>query len=67
MSQVEHATSSYKTPMHHRILANMPVQASWIDSVSGETITIEGMTDASQSRNLAAGRQRGPSSTYGRR
>ena len=45
MSQVEYATSSYKTPMHHRILANMPVQASWVDAVSGETVTIEGMTE----------------------
>jgi hypothetical protein len=31
--------------MHHRILANMPVQASWVDAVSGETVTIEGMTE----------------------
>ena len=45
MAQVEYSTSSYKTPLHHRILAHMPVQASWVDSTSGETIMIEGMTE----------------------
>lgn len=45
MAQVEYSTSSYKTPLHHRILANMPVQASWVDSVSGETVMVEGMTE----------------------
>ena len=45
MAQIEYATSSYKTPLHHRILANMPVLASWIDGESGETINIEGTTE----------------------
>jgi hypothetical protein len=45
MAQVEYATSSYKTPLHHRIIASMPVKASWVDSVSGETINVEGMTE----------------------
>ena len=45
MAQVEYSTSSYKTPLHHRILAHMPVQASWVDSTSGETVMIEGMTE----------------------
>ena len=45
MAQVEYSTSSYKTPMHHRILANMPVQASWVDEASGETIKVEGITE----------------------
>ena len=43
--QVEYSTSSYKTPLHHRILANMPVLASWVDAESGETVSIEGMTE----------------------
>lgn len=42
---VEYSTSSYKTPLHHRILANMPVQVSWVDSASGETVNVEGMTE----------------------
>lgn len=45
MSQIEYATSSYKTPMHHRILAHMPVQASWVDEESGRKIKVEGTTE----------------------
>jgi hypothetical protein len=45
MSQVDYSTESYKTPLHHRILANMPVQASWVDTESGETIRVEGLTE----------------------
>jgi hypothetical protein len=45
MAQIEYATSSYKTPLHHRILANMPVLASWVDGDSGETVNIEGTTE----------------------
>ncbi len=45
MAQIEYATSSYKTPMHHRILANMPVRASWIDQESGEKINVDGTTE----------------------
>ncbi|MEP6945090.1 MAG: hypothetical protein ABJA02_04175 [Acidobacteriota bacterium] len=45
MAHVEYSTSSYKTPLHHRILAHMPVVASWVDAESGETINVEGMTE----------------------
>lgn len=45
MSQVEYATSSYKTPLHHRIIASLPVRASWIDAESGETISVDGTTE----------------------
>jgi hypothetical protein len=45
MAQIEYATSSYRTPLHHRILANMPVIASWVDKESGETIKVEGTTE----------------------
>jgi hypothetical protein len=31
--------------MHHRILANMPVLASWVDQESGKTIKVEGTTE----------------------
>lgn len=43
--QVEYSTSSYRAPLHQRILANMPVQASWVDEESGETIKVEGTTE----------------------
>ena len=45
MAQVDYSTSSYKTPMHHRILANMPVKASWVDEESGKRISVEGVTE----------------------
>src|SRR5580765_1551861 len=45
VSQIEYATSSYKSPLHHRILANMPVKASWIDEESGKRINVLGTTE----------------------
>ena len=45
MAHVEYSTSSYKTPLHHRIIANLPVQASWVDKESGEVIKVQGMTE----------------------
>lgn len=42
---VEYSTSSYKTPLHHRIIASMPVKASWVDSETGETVKVEGLTE----------------------
>jgi hypothetical protein len=43
--QVEYSTASYKTPLHHRITASMPVKASWVDKASGETVNVEGLTE----------------------
>jgi hypothetical protein len=45
MAQLDYSASSYRTPMQHRILANMPVQASWIDSESGKRVEVEGLTE----------------------
>lgn len=45
MADIEYATSSYKTPLHHRIIASMPVEASWVDSESGEKVRVEGLTE----------------------
>src|SRR5919206_496571 len=45
MADLEYATSSYKSPLHHRILASMPVEASWIDAESGEKVNVEGHTE----------------------
>jgi hypothetical protein len=45
MAHVDYSTDSYKTPVHHRILANMPVRASWVDKESGETVHVEGLTE----------------------
>lgn len=45
MAHVEYSESSYKSPLHHRILANMPVQASWVDAESGKTVKVDGLTE----------------------
>jgi hypothetical protein len=45
MAHVDYSTASYKTPMHHRILANMPVKASWVDEESGKRISVNGITE----------------------
>ena len=45
MANIGYESTSYKTPPHHRILANMPVQASWIDEETGKRIRVEGTTE----------------------
>ncbi len=45
MAEIEYATSSYKTPLHHRILANMPVRATWIDEETGKRVNVLGTTE----------------------
>ena len=45
MSQLDYSAITYKTPLHKRIIASLPVQASWIDAESGETINVAGMTE----------------------
>jgi len=45
MAQVEYSTSSYKSPLHHRITASMPIQASWIDTETGQRVRVEGLTE----------------------
>jgi len=45
MSHLDYSESSYRSPVHGRILANMPVRASWVDSESGEKIVVDGLTE----------------------
>ena len=45
MAHLDYSESSYRSPVHGRILANMPVRASWVDSESGEKIEVEGLTE----------------------
>ncbi len=45
MSRLENLTVENKTPAHHRIMANLTVEASWIDAESGDTISINGFTE----------------------
>jgi hypothetical protein len=45
MANLSYSTYARRAPLHQRILANLPVQASWIDEVSGETISVTGLTE----------------------
>jgi hypothetical protein len=46
MRRLERPEMINKTPpLHHRIMANLRVQASWIDKVTGKTILVEGTTE----------------------
>ena len=46
MSRLSYNTETEtKVPTQHRIMANLTVQASWVDSESGNTISINGFTE----------------------
>ena len=45
MARLSYSTMSHKTPLHQRIMANLPVQATWVDEASGETISVSGLTE----------------------
>ena len=45
MSRLAHTTAENKTPLHHRIMANLTVQASWVDAESGNTVSVNGFTE----------------------
>ncbi len=45
MSRLAYSTVTNRTPLHHRIMASLPVQASWIDSDSGKTVFVNGLTE----------------------
>lgn len=34
-----------KTPLHQRIMANLQVQVSWIDKLTGKSVTVQGLTE----------------------
>lgn len=45
MSRLAYSTMENKTPVQHRIMASLTVQASWVDQESGNTISVNGMTE----------------------
>jgi hypothetical protein len=45
MSRLAYSGVENKTPLHHRIMANLTVQASWVDAESGNTVSINGFTE----------------------
>ncbi len=45
MKHLDYSEPSYKTPLNHRIMASMPVQASWVDAKSGDIVLVDGLTE----------------------
>ncbi len=45
MSRLEYSAAENKAHLHQRIMANLTVQASWIDTETGNTVFVEGMTE----------------------
>lgn len=45
MSRLEYTTVANRTPVQHRIMASLTVQASWVDAVSGNTVFVNGLTE----------------------
>ena len=45
MSRLGYSTVENKAHLHQRIMASLQVEASWVDSASGDTISVEGLTE----------------------
>ncbi len=45
MSRLAHSIEENKAHLQQRIMANLQVQASWVDAESGNTILVNGMTE----------------------
>jgi len=45
MSRLAHTIGENKAHLQQRIMANLQVQASWVDAESGNTILVNGMTE----------------------
>jgi hypothetical protein len=45
MANIHISEDTFKTPYNHRIVANLVVQASWVDKETGETVNVNGFTE----------------------
>lgn len=45
MSRLSYNTSEHRVPMNQRIMANLQFEASWVDTASGDKISVEGLTE----------------------
>lgn len=45
MARLEHSELTNRIPLHQRVMANLRVQASWIDKVTGKRVSVEGTTE----------------------
>ena len=45
MQRLKDSETQDRAPLHHRIMANLRVQASWVDKVTGKKVEVEGLTE----------------------
>ncbi|MBK8149637.1 MAG: hypothetical protein IPN69_03380 [Acidobacteria bacterium] len=45
MANLHITETAIKSPFNQRIMANLAVQASWVDKESGETVNVNGVTE----------------------
>jgi len=45
MSRLSYNTNEHRPPSHQRIMANLQFEATWVDSASGDKISVEGLTE----------------------
>ena len=45
MANISYNTAARRSPLHQRILANLAVEASWVDEASGQMVSVKGTTE----------------------
>lgn len=45
MARLDYSRDARRTPLHQRIMANLRVQASWVDKGTGKSVLVEGFTE----------------------
>jgi hypothetical protein len=45
MARLEHSAPANRVPVNQRIMANLQVQASWVDKQTGKRVQVEGLTE----------------------
>ncbi len=45
MARLAQDTSTYKSPLHQRIMAKLAVQASWVNEDNGNVVFVNGLTE----------------------
>ncbi len=45
MAHFDNNSEVVKKPLHQRIMANLQVQVSWIDKLTGKAVMVEGLTE----------------------
>jgi hypothetical protein len=45
MARLDYSGDTKRTPLHQRVMANLRVQASWIDKSTGKPVFVDGFTE----------------------